>query len=83
MADKSLQNLMKKSDLLAMKVTTKITGRTKDQFVNDCVNKEKLECNMAKHIIEVYYQIIPLIPNVQYMDFHEIKKYINDKIKFL
>lgn len=66
-----------------MKVTTKITGRTKDQFVNDCVNKEKLECNMAKHIIEVYYQIIPLIPNVQYMDFHEIKKYINDKIKFL
>ena len=74
---------MKKSDLLAMKVTTKITGRTKDQFVNDCVNKEKLECNMAKHIIEVYYQIIPLIPNVQYMDFHEIKKYINDKIKFL
>ena len=83
MADKSLQNLMKKSDLLAMKVTTKITGRTKDQFVNDCEKKEKLECNMAKHIIEVYYQIIPLIPNVQYMDFHEIKKYINDKIKFL
>lgn len=82
MAEKSLQNLLKKSDALTMKVTTKISGKTKQQFVNDCITKEKLECNMAKHIIEVYYQVIPSIPNVQYMDFPEIKKYINENIKF-
>lgn len=81
MADKSLQNLIKKSDSLTMKVTTKISGKTKEQFVNDCIGKEKLECNMAKHIIEVYYQIVPQIPRSEYMEFSEIKKYINDNIK--
>lgn len=82
MAEKSLQNLLKKKETFAMKVTTKICGSTKEKFVNDCIEKEKLECNLAKHIIEVYYQIIPEIPNHQYMDLIEIKKYINENIKF-
>jgi len=81
MAGKSLQKLIIKSESLNMKVTTKISGKTKEFFVNDCVEKEKLECNMGRHIIEVYYQLIEKIPNSKYMDFNEIKRYVNENIK--
>ena len=81
MAEKSLQNLLKKKELFAMKVTTKIVGTTKESFVNDCINKEVLETNAAKSIFDIYYTIVPLIPNHEYMDFVKIKQYINDNIK--
>lgn len=82
MAEKSLQNLLKKKDEFAMKVTTKICGSTKEKFVEDCINKECLETNAAKSILDIYYTIVPLIPNHKYMEFIEIKRYINDNIKF-
>jgi hypothetical protein len=82
MAEKSLQNLLKKKEEFAMKVTTKICGSTKELFVQDCINKECLETNAAKSIFDIYYQIIPQIPNYEFMEFVEIKKYITDHIKF-
>lgn len=82
MAEKTKENLLKKKELFAMKVTTKICGLAKDNFVNDCIEKDCLETNAAKSIIEIYYQIVPLIPNHQYMEFIEIKRYINDHITF-
>lgn len=82
MAGKAKENLLKKKELFAMKVTTKICGTTKDSFVSDCVEKDCLETNAAKSIIDIYYQIVPLIPNHQYMEFIEIKRYINEHIAF-
>jgi len=82
MAEKSLQNLIKKKEAFAMKVTTKICGTTKELFVKDCVDKDCLETNAAKSILDIYYTIAPLIPNNQYMEFIEIKRYITENIKF-
>ncbi len=82
MAEKSLQNLIKKKEQFAMKVTTKICGNTKEMFVADCVERECLETNAAKSIFDIYYQIVPMIPNYQSMEFIEIKKYIKENIKF-
>lgn len=81
MAEKSIENLLKKKSDMAMKVTTRICGYAKDGFINDCVNKEALESHVAKNIIEIYYQIINNIPNNKYMEFVEIKRYIKDNLK--
>lgn len=82
MAEKSIENLLRKKEDLAMKVTTRISGYAKEGFINDCISKDCLETNAAKSIIEIYYQILPMIPNHKYMEFIEIKKYIKDNIKF-
>jgi hypothetical protein len=42
-----------------------------------------LETNVAKNILEIHYKLIlPMIPRHEFMDFAEIKKIIEDKIKF-
>ena len=61
-----------------------MTSTVKDDFINDCINKEMIESQVGRNILEIYYKIIiPQIPNNKYMEFVEIKKYINDKIKFI
>ena len=66
---------------MAMKVTTKIAGKTKDNFIKDCVNKDRLEGEVGKMALDVYYSIDDFVPNNTYMEFPEIKKYIIDKNK--
>jgi hypothetical protein len=83
MADKSVKRILQKKNCIAMKVTTKVTGYAKEGFLNDCINKEMLETNVAKNILEIHYKLIlPMIPRHEFMDFAEIKKVIEDKIKF-
>lgn len=82
MAEKSIIVLLKKKEDLAMKVTTRISGYAKEGFLNDCVNKDNLESHVAKNILEIYYQILPKVPNHKFMDFAEIKKFIIENIKF-
>lgn len=65
------------------KVTTYLTSTVKDDFLNDCINKEMIESRVSRNILEIYYKIIiPQIPNNKYMEFVEIKKYLSEKIKF-
>lgn len=65
------------------KVTTYLTSTVKDDFLNDCINKEMIESQVSRNILEIYYKvIIPQIPNNKYMEFVEIKKYLSEKIKF-
>jgi len=65
------------------KVTTYLTSTVKDDFLNDCINKEMIESQVSRNILEIYYKtIIPQIPNNKYMEFVEIKKYIVENIKF-
>lgn len=64
------------------KVTTYLTSTVKDDFLNDCINKELIESQVSRNILEIYYKvIIPQIPNNKYMEFVEIKKYLSEKIK--
>lgn len=66
------------------KVTTYLTSTVKDDFLNDCINKEMIESQVSRNILEIYYKvIIPQIPNNKYMEFVEIKKYLSEKIKFI
>ncbi len=65
------------------KVTTYLTSTVKDDFLNDCINKEMIESQVSRNILEIYYKIIiPQIPNNKYMEFVEIKKYLSENIKF-
>ena len=64
------------------RVTTFLTGTTKNDYLSDCINKEMLESQVSRNILEIYYKIIiPQIPNNKYMEFVEIKKYLTKKIK--
>ena len=64
------------------KVTTYLISTVKDDFLNDCINKEMIESQVSRNILEIYYKIIiPQIPNNKYMEFVEIKKYLSEKIK--
>lgn len=65
-----------------MKVTTKITGTTKEKFVKNCVKRDGLEVDIARGVMDVYYAVVEVIPNYEYMDAVEIKRYIIDRIKF-
>lgn len=82
MAEASINKLLQKRELLAMKVTTKICGKTKYLFVEDCINKDLLETDLAKHIIDTYYMIVSDIPNNQYLECSRIKDYIKNNITF-
>lgn len=64
------------------KVTTYLTSTVKDDFLNDCINKELIESQVSRNILEIYYKIIiPQIPNNKYMEFVEIKRYLSERIK--
>ena len=78
-----IETLNDKKKNYKTKVTTYLTSRVKDDFLNDCINKELIESQVSRNILEIYYKIIiPQIPNNKYMEFVEIKKYLSDKIKF-
>lgn len=79
--EKSLKRLLLKKDDLNMRVTTKISGKTKERFLEDCEKKEGVECETAKSILDIHYAIIDFVPNHAFMEFSAIKKYLIEKIK--
>ena len=78
-----IETLNDKKKNYKTKVTTYLTSTVKDDFLNDCINKELIESQVSRNILEIYYKIIiPQIPNNKYMEFVEIKRYLSEKIRF-
>lgn len=78
------KTLNEKKNNYKTKVTTYLTSTVKDDFLNDCINKELIESQVSRNILEIYYKIIiPQIPNNKYMEFVEIKRYLSENIRFL
>lgn len=58
------------------KVTTYLTGELKACFFTDCLEKEEMEQNVAKSILEIYYAILAVRPDLQGKSFEYIKKHL-------
>jgi hypothetical protein len=74
-------NLEKKSNSFQIKITTRVNGRLKNHFMDDCKKRLLNESKTALNIIDIYYTIIEIEPMLKGKEFSEIKKYLIDRIK--
>lgn len=73
--------LKRKKESYLVKITTRLTGSTKNVFLDDCIRREFSEAEMARFIIGVYYSVIDVYPDLGGKEQSEIKKFIIDRIK--
>lgn len=64
-----------------MRVTTVVKGSVKNRFLDDCIKRECNESKMAATIIETYYSVLDVYPDLKEKEPNAIKKYIIDRIK--
>lgn len=76
-----IAHLERKLTFFQIRVTTRITGETKNKFLNDCLKREKNESQVAAHIFETYYSAVTKVPGLIDKEPNQIQKYIIDKIK--
>lgn len=62
------------------RVTTRIKGSDKNKFLDDCIQRGKAESDVARSIINIYYDIIDSDPALKGKEFDEIKKNILKKL---
>jgi hypothetical protein len=82
LTDKRKAILSYKKEVYKVRVTTYLQSQTKNKFLNDCINKRKIEASTAKEIIEIHYAIMDALPiSASTLDFKALKQYLIDKIK--
>jgi hypothetical protein len=82
LTDKREAVLNYKKEVYKVRVTTYLQSTLKDDFLEDCINKRKIEASTAKNIIEIHYAMMDeLPPSVTTLEFKALKKYLVDKIK--
>ena len=79
--DDLLNFLKSKKERHSIRVTTRIKGELKNQFLSDCITRQSNESKMAHTALGVYYVIIEQYPEVARMEMTDIKKYINGKMR--
>lgn len=79
--DKLLVFLNSKKDKHTIRVTTQIRGELKNRFINDCISREENETKVANNALGVYYILVDRFPEMNQMDYVDLKKYITEKIK--
>lgn len=68
--------LKKKKESYSVRVTTYTKGFTKNRFLDDCIRREFNESKMAAHVLETYYAVLELRPEISAKEPSEIKKFI-------
>ena len=82
LTDKRKMVLNHKKDIYRIRVTTYLQSELKNNFLNDCINKNKIEACAAKEIIEIHYAILNELPKtISTLDFKELKKQLVELIK--
>ena len=75
------EHLKEKKEKFLVRVTTQITGNLKNEFIEDCLLRERHESAMAKDVFDVYYTIIKENPTLKGKEIKEIKTYIIGKLR--
>lgn len=73
--------LIKKGANYSIRVTTYIKGTKKSKFINDCLDKNLNESDMANHIFETYYFLQDSIHNFGKIAPNKIKTFLIERIK--
>lgn len=82
LTDKRIAVLNYKKEVYKVRVTTYLQSKLKDYFIEDCINKKKIEASAAMAIIDIHYAIMDELPNnVSNLNYKELKKYLIDRIK--
>ena len=89
--EKLQTNLEKKRSEFLARVTTRLNGHTitsriqgelKNKFYDDCLVNKMEEAKLLRHIIDTYYALRALSPDVSSKNPNQIKAYIINNIKF-
>lgn len=67
--------------LEGMPVTVFSHGSTKNKFLDDCIKRDWNESRMGAQIMETYYSVLDLYPDLKEKEPNAIKQFIIDKIK--
>lgn len=62
-----------------VRVTTFIKGKTKNDFIEDCLLRSNGESQNAKHIIQLHYQLIEKMPQLKGKEFSDMLLLILNK----
>jgi hypothetical protein len=82
LTDKRIAVLNYKKEVYKVRVTTYLQSKLKDCFIEDCINKKRIEAAAAMAIIDIHYAIMDELPNnVSNLNYKELKKYLIDRIK--
>lgn len=75
-------SLKKKKENYDIRVTTFIRGRIKNRFLDDCIKRGFNESKMAGIVMETYYSVMDVYPDLKGKEPNAIQKFIIDRIKF-
>lgn len=67
--------------LVGSELSSRIQGELKNRFIDDCIKRNTNEAKLLRHIIDIYYSLIPENSTYSDKEPNEIKKYIINNIK--
>ncbi|MBL7931099.1 MAG: hypothetical protein JNL60_04335 [Bacteroidia bacterium] len=73
--------LVDKKKNFGVRVTTHISGFTKNRFLDDCIKRDFNESKLAKTIFDTYYAVIEQHPELREKEPDEIKRFILRNLK--
>jgi len=73
--------LTDKKKCYAVRVTTFVRGTNKNKFLEDCIKREWNESKMCAQILDTYYSVIDIYPDLKEKEPNAIKQFIIDRIK--
>lgn len=81
---------LESDEILRAKITTRIRGQLKRQFLNDTVERDLKESKLAEFIFRIHYALIDEFPELKRADYSEmkgmdceaVKKYIMERVRF-
>jgi hypothetical protein len=77
-----LLNFLKgKKEKHAIRVTTRIKGELKNEFLSDCISRQANESKIAHSALDIYYSILRINPELKNKDFSEIKGIVTSKMR--
>jgi len=78
---KNLDYQLTKKNQFKIRITTFVQGDLKNSFMNDCIKRGITEADMARDIIQTYYDVIRLQGFLAEKEIPEIKNWIVKNIK--
>lgn len=76
--EKLEQIQLEKIKLTSVRVTTFLSGKNKNAFLNDCILRGATESDVAREIIKLHYYFVEH-HNLKGADFDKIKKTLNQE----
>lgn len=72
----SMQIIVKTRDDDNCQLKTSLMGQTKNDFIDDCLQRGLTESEVLRSILKLHYEIINSLPQLKGKEFEEIKSFM-------